>query len=146
MIDLSPVNQQSPQPSASACATPVSTAGCDASRKRKSHRLSSSKRGRAKQVKFADTAGKKLVTIEKFFSRSYADHCLSKSVQSTENIDDELSQLICCPEQILSASKGNITAFAREHAGGMSCGNITLSLEDLMSLLPGKWLIDNVSL
>jgi len=126
MIDLSPVNQQSPQPSASACATPVSTAGCDASRKRKSPRLSSSKRGRAKQVKFADTAGKKLVTIE--------------------NIDDELSQLIGFPEQILSASKGNITAFAREHAGGMSCGNITLSLEDLMSLLPGKWLIDNVSL
>jgi len=57
----------------------------------------------------------------------------------------DLSMLTSYSEHIVSASKVNITACCTEHTGGMSCGIITLSQEDLMSLLPGKCLIDNVS-
>jgi len=121
--------------------------------KRKISTVCSSDKGRSKRVKFADTEGKPLVSIRSFFSRSSvctedAGSAVSQCPQVAQGsaLNTLLGRLIGVPlpQSVISITKENIAAKLNSKVP-VSCGNVTVTESDFLTLLPGQKLCDNVS-
>lgn len=107
-------------------------------------------RSHAKKVRFADTADKPLVTIETYFVKTNPSSPASLPSAAThwkQSVQTELSHLVSFVPNVCKVTKASVIACCKKCIGQpMSCGNVTLCQDDLLSLLPGKQIIDNVSL
>jgi len=107
-------------------------------------------RSEKKKVRFADIADKPSVTIENYFvktNQSSPGSRPSASAQCQHSVQSDLSHLVSFVPNVLKVTKASVIACCKECSGQpMSCGNVTLCQDDLLSLLPGKQIIDNVSL
>jgi len=107
-------------------------------------------RSQAKKVRFADIADKPSVTTENYFVKSYQSSPGSQPSASTQcqhSVQSELPHLDSFVPNISKVTKAGVIACCKQCMGQpMSCGNVTLCQDDLLSLLPRKQIIDNVSL
>lgn len=105
-----------------------------------------------KTVHFADEKGGTLQSIRRFFKRNAiiqdredADYVETASL--CQNDQSSMCQLTGYAPVVLPATKSNIqTVMSKHKRNNVSTGSITISAKDLTTLLPGKWLSDNVSL
>jgi len=88
---------------------------------------------RPKRVHYADQS-----TVDQYFSS--VDSRGSRKVVKTS-----IRQLPQCPSKMYKAVKANVRDCMVSGRWPVSCGRVPLSEEDLLSVLPGQWLTDNVS-
>lgn len=99
-----------------------------------------------KKAVFADTAGKPLTTIKEFFSKVQPTSSSTSLVGRVMKCPDELHNLYATQNEVPAVCKSSVTQLLTNMGvSRMWCGNIPLSEKDIMSLLPGNKLFDNVS-
>jgi hypothetical protein len=108
--------------------------------KAKARRKANEQNTRKKNMHFTES----LHSIRQYFPPNDVNFAVKR--QSHDVIEQPACEMLPVIPSIVNATKANIDAYTNSMSGRLlSCGSYTLHKEDLVSLMPGKCLSDNVS-